>query len=104
MVASGAGGTIFSSIAAGAGVASQPAQPVDDAPHAEPLSQQLFFFENMRARRPGFLQGSQQVGAGVSQQVGAGVSQQVGAGVSQQVFAGAHAFLAAILQRSRLNN
>jgi hypothetical protein len=74
LVASGAGGTIFSSIAAGAGVASQPAQ--------------LFFFENMRARRPGFLQGSQQVGAGVS----------------QQVFAGAHAFLAAILQRSRLNN
>lgn len=96
LVASGAGGTIFSSIAAGAGVASQPAQPVVDAPHAEPLSQQLFFFENMRARRPGFLQGSQQVGAGVSQQVGAGVS--------QQVFAGAHAFLAAILQRSRLNN
>lgn len=87
LVASGAGGTIFSSIAAGAGVASQPSQPV---------SQQLFFFENMRARRPGFLQGSQQVFSAVSQQVGAAVS--------QQVFAGAHAFLAAILQRRRLNN
>lgn len=91
LVASGAGGTIFSSIAAGAGVASQPAQPV-----SQPVSQQLFFFENMRARRPGFLQGSQQVFSAVSQQVGAAVS--------QQVFAGAHAFLAAILQRRRLNN
>lgn len=85
VVASGAGGTIFSSIAAaGAGVASQPAQPVVtgaasqaeqpvltvEQPVLQAGSHPQLFLANKRAKSFGLLQGSQveasqpQVGAG----------------------------------------